>query len=552
MATTSTTNMSSSSSRDELQHIAVRPMARGAGPHAPYLVATAAIHARDQLQRQYYYQQWKDHCGCPPIVLLRDDQAADGRRGRDEKVTWLRSVQAEHATLCHWLVPRPADFCALALYEASPPFVDLELYCHTAHLRIVLADNDNDKHVVDHDQFAANIAKLGRRDYEGRPIWSDYATWLTKTKKKPVDRKEVEQQEEEEVVEQEVVLFASMTCQRSDHLHDKIADLVERLGLNAIVTGYSMIDRHQFMASAATDNGTAAGNNNISWWTLQELVGENLYHDTETSQCAVPIEVGLATPSPNRLANAIFLRELNQKSRASRETNGAHLDYMIVPNDHCAIPAFFSAGHHHGFDVDHIMDLVRLGDNFVVLWIGMGFKDQIRRLRSHFFMGQGETINLQDFLKKGPVESSMALHMIFVAEFRFVLTLSQRPAEQLVALLALTIVFSDISPRWIYCEQTQEEARSNVTQLGDYWRNSMLSWTDEQLGINREVRTALCAALRLREQVFASAGLCFNWRPNVDMFEPSTLSFPAHNSSEPRSPFRVEVNEIVNEVFQTM
>jgi hypothetical protein len=141
--------------------------------------------------------------------------------------------------------------------------------------------------------------------------------------------------------------------------------------------------------------------------------------------------------------------------------------------------------------------------------------------------------------------------MIFVAEFRFVLTLAQRPGEQLVALLALTIVYSDISPRWIYCDQTQEDARNNVTQLGDYWRNSMLSWTDQQLGINREVRTALCAALRLREYVFAGAGMCFNWNPNFDMFESSTL-FPAHNSCEPRSAFLVEVNEIVDEVFQTM
>jgi hypothetical protein len=403
---TSNTNRSSSS-RDELQQIAVRPMARGAGPHAPYLVATAAIHARDQLQRQYYYQQWKYHCG-PPSVVLRDYQASDRRvRGRDEKVAWLRSVQAEYNAQCrHWLVPRPADFCALALYEASPPFIDLELYCHTAQLRIVLADyNDNNNVVVDHGLFEANIAKLGRRDYEGQPIWSDYATWLTKTQKQTVHRQEGEQQEG--VEEQETVLLASISCQRSDHLHDKIADLVERLGLDAIVTGYSMVDRHQFLTSGATDNGAA--NNNISWWTLQELVGENLYHDTPTSPCAVSIEVGLATPSPNRRANAILLRELNQKSRSSREIHGAHVDYMIVPNDQCAMPTLFSASHRHGFDVDHIMDQVRLSDNFVVVWIGMGFKDQIRRLRSHFFMGQGETINLQYFLQKGPVETSMAL-----------------------------------------------------------------------------------------------------------------------------------------------
>jgi hypothetical protein len=449
-------------------------------------------------------------------------------------MAWMRFigtlVRAEHARQ-NWCVPRPADLVAQAFYETSPPFLDIELYCHTADLQIIIANNHDDN-VVDRTLFAANCGKLCRPDeYEGDPIWYEYATWLT-TKRAKGGQKRAG-------VVDEMVLLASMTCKRADNLHDKIADLAERIGLDAILTGYSIIDRSQF----ETDP-------NIAWWTLLEVVGENLYHATDSSRCAVQIEVSLAMPSPNRLCNLIFLRENNQISRYSREKSGIHVDHMIVPNERCNVPIFSNQG------VDSPMNKIRLKDNFVVLWIGNGFKDQIQRLRSHFFAGKGETINFQNLMGKGPVETSMALQMIFVAEFRFFQTFT-RPEERLVALLALTIVFSDISPRWTDCGPTKEVASNNVTQLGDFWRTSMLSLPDQLLGINQQVRAVIYAALGLREKAFAGAGLSFNWNPDMEVAvaESSTfLHHPAHDSSSgaARLSFRFEINEIVDEALGTM
>lgn len=470
-------------SSEELVIIASRPISKAR--HAPYLVANAQTFESDRAKRQWYKRQW---ISCSPNIR-------DSLKG---KMAWMASIgssyQMEQARL-NWFVPSPNYVVTQVFFDLAPPLLEIELYCTKANLCNIM--------VGDSGLFASNCRKFCQQTYPGPPTWSDYAEWLT-------------------ALDSDIVLLGSIACKKTDQLRDKTSELIEGLSIDG------SLDSYWFMHAE-----TFAKDPSIAWWSLTSVVGQNLYYQSPTSRCAVQLQVYFTQPSSNRLTNTNFLRRLNHKGRYSRETVGTHYDYMVVPKA--------------GRDVKVLgsIEKAKLEDNFDILWLGYGFKQQIQRITDHF-SGKGETIDLEVFMHKGPKESAMAILMICTAEIKF-LELFRSKNEQLVAAMALTVSFSDISPLWIHCKAVSNEAASVVGKLGEIWRLHILAANNSILGItNQQIRSTIYRALHLREQIFACSGLEFDWQP-----APKAPKVDIKRKRD-TSPDSVLINEIVDEALRTM
>jgi len=285
---------------------------------------------------------------------------------------------------------------------------------------------------VNHDRFHQGLMLLGRADYHGEMFWEPYRDWLMSQ-------------------EEEYVTLGSIKCNKTDETTKKITEFVEGFGFeNSFLMALLIGAEEQHKACRE--------------WGIMRLVGENLYIPHNQTYI-IPIRMAFQAQSRLDEKNNEFLDELRRIRDQSKLTKHPR-DFICVAKT----PS-----------IDKRYVLSRM--NTHVLWLPEEYERESRRINGHFW-GEGETRDIIRKLMNGKQEAHNLVLSIAQANLQYLKSDKvKRCRVKFACALALTTRVSQ-STSWMSNNSNADGVKQFILDLGDYWRNELLTKTDRQLGID--------------------------------------------------------------------
>ncbi|CAE7032316.1 unnamed protein product [Symbiodinium natans] len=145
-------------------------------------------------------------------------------------------------------------------------------------------------------------------------------------------------------------------------------------------------------------------------------------------------------------------------------------------------------------------------ENTDVLWLPAEFSATRQRMRKHCWYGFGETSSIRSRVRKGSTDSGNLKVAIFDAEFEAAKELRGKAVlpSKLCSLLALTMTMDD-DTYWMHDNECPEAVAQLMHKISAYWRTTLLSKSDSELGIGASDREVWGKLLRRCQVNFESS-----------------------------------------------
>lgn len=349
--------------------------------------------------------------------------------------------------------PDPISYCKDVLYEKCPNEVRVDFLVNLEQLKAATKDMipENEAKIV--ERVYSFIPRIEREKVGDTPSRENIIQCLLSLITQGFFHKEE-------------VMIASKKLKKNDNVIDEMNKVLQELGLEDHIQG-----------------GQGGSEENDLWsWSIDNVLGRNMYsNDAIGVYWRMNLEFHKkANMNDEEKAVAEYQIELKKKRSESSSSDNPKV-FVLMKRKGVQKEDNDDSKDDDDIDSDEEEETPVTPENFQPMWLSKIYNEHYDRIGSHFFEGEGETIDIKQRLQKGNTDTGNLRIMMFEKELKHAKKITS-PSERLAAIFALTQIGA-YDNYWMHDNENPESVQKLVKDLASVWKNDLLKEDNETLGL---------------------------------------------------------------------